>query len=70
VQQTSAYHPEGNGQVERFNRTLEAMLSEEIEEHQKDWDDPAESLFIELLSMIQLGTPHISSYLVVLLTCQ
>ena len=37
--QTSAYHPEGNGQVERFNRTLEAMLSKEIEEHQKDWDD-------------------------------
>ena len=37
--QTSAYHPEGNGQVEHFNRTLEAMLSKEIEEHQKDWDD-------------------------------
>eukprot|EP00731_Ephydatia_muelleri_P017575 Em0010g673a len=29
----------GNGQVERFNRTLEGMLSKEIEEHQKDWDD-------------------------------
>ena len=37
--QTSANHPEGNGQVERFNRTLEGMLSKEIEEHQKDWDD-------------------------------
>eukprot|EP00731_Ephydatia_muelleri_P035936 Em0180g3a len=36
--QTSAYHPEGNGPVECFNRTLEAMLSKVVEEHQKDWD--------------------------------
>ncbi|KAL5460047.1 hypothetical protein EMCRGX_G033464 [Ephydatia muelleri] len=34
--QTSAYHPEGNGRG--FNRTLEAMLSKVVEEHQKDWD--------------------------------
>lgn len=34
---SSAYHPEGNGQVERFNRTLEAMLAK-VTEHQLDWD--------------------------------
>ena len=36
--QTTAYHPQGNGQVERFNHTLEAMLSKLVKENQKDWD--------------------------------
>ena len=35
---TTAYHPHGNGQVQRFNRTLESMLSKMVNENQKDWD--------------------------------
>ena len=35
---TTAYHPQSNGQVERFNRTLESMLSKVVSENQKDWD--------------------------------
>ena len=36
---TSSYHPQGNGQVERFNRTLEAMLAKVVSDHQRDWDN-------------------------------
>eukprot|EP00731_Ephydatia_muelleri_P020063 Em0012g888a len=35
---TTAYHPQGNGQVERFNRTVEAILAKMVGEHQDDWD--------------------------------
>jgi hypothetical protein len=35
---TSAYHPEGNGQVERYNRTMGALLAIYCDEHYRDWD--------------------------------
>ena len=35
---TSAYHPQGNGKVERFNRMLEAMLAKNVKDNQRDWD--------------------------------
>ena len=34
----SAYHPQTNGQVERYNRTVLAMLRNYINEHRNDWD--------------------------------
>jgi len=35
---TSAYHPQCDGLVERFNHTLIEMLSHYVDEHQSDWD--------------------------------
>ena len=35
---TTPLHPQSDGMVERFNRTLEAQLSMFVEDHQKDWD--------------------------------
>ena len=35
---TTAYRPQSDGLVERFNRTLEQMLSVYVHENQRDWD--------------------------------
>ena len=35
---TSAYHPQVNGQVERYNRTILSMLRCYAEVHKNDWD--------------------------------
>ena len=41
---TSTYHPQTNGQVERYNRTILAMLRNYVNEHQDDWDRYATAL--------------------------
>lgn len=36
---TTPYHPQSDGMVDRFHRTLVRMLKTYINEHQSDWDD-------------------------------
>ena len=50
--QTTAYHPQGNGQVERFNRTLEAMLSKVVTDNQKDWKDHLQNVLFAYQTVI------------------
>lgn len=35
---TTPLHPQSDGMVERFNRTIEAQLSKFVADHQEDWD--------------------------------
>ena len=36
---TSPYHPQSDGMVERFNKTLAGMLKSFVNEHHTDWDE-------------------------------
>ena len=41
---TTAYHPQSNGQAERYNRTLVTRLRHFVAEHQDNWDDYVQPL--------------------------
>ena len=50
---TTAFHPQSDGLVERFNRTLENMLSLYVADNQKDWDQ-----YLPLMMMAYRATPQ------------
>jgi len=55
---TSARHPAGNGQVERFNRTMLSMVRAYLVGEQEDWDQ-----HLACLAAAYRSTPHESTKL-------
>ena len=61
---TSTYHPQTNGQVERYNRTILAMLRNYVNEHQDDWDRYATALTYAYKNQVHRSTVTTPFYLV------
>ena len=53
---TTPYHPRSDGQVERFNRTIQQMLKAFVNENRNDWDD-----HLPYLCMAYRSTVHDST---------
>ena len=55
---TTPLHPQSDGMVERFNRTLEARLSKFVEEHQKNWDALVPLMMLAYRSAVHESTGY------------
>jgi hypothetical protein len=53
---TTAYRPQSDGQVERFNRTIQQMLRAFVNDNRDDWDD-----HLPYLTMAYRATVHDST---------
>ena len=53
---TTTYHPQTNGQVERYNRTIKAAIRSYLDDHPRDWD-----LYAPTLTYAYNCAPHSST---------
>ena len=55
---TTAYHPQGNGQVENFHRTLKSLLKTQVDEHHDRWDEHLGSCMMAYRSSVHASTGY------------
>ena len=60
---TTAYHPQGDGLVKRFNRTLTEMLSKTMEKNGKNWDEKIPYVLFAYRTSVQESTQESPFYL-------
>ena len=53
---TTPYHPQGNGMVERFNRTLLSMLATVTHDHPGDWEQHIRKVCLAYNSSVHSAT--------------
>ena len=60
---TTAYHPQCDGLVERFNRTLKHMLATSLKDHPFDWEDRLRKVCMAYNSSVHASTGYTPFYL-------
>ena len=53
---TSAYHPEGNGQVEKLHKSLRSMLKARVEDNPATWDEHLDFCVMAYRSSVHFST--------------
>ena len=60
---TTAYHPQSDGLVERFNRTLQSMLATTTESHPATWENHLQKVVMAYNTSVQSSTGYTPFFL-------